>query len=122
MKKGCASVEEPLLFIQTPPFYYIEVDEDTEEASLEESTSVYEITRREQIKNSVIARQLHYFSQPINRKNRHLIFHLNNGEKITGIIEGLDGILIKIRTQDDLKTINANDIETITVSSKKAFK
>lgn len=111
-------MEEPLLFIQTPPFYYVEVDEDTEEACLEESTSVYELSRRERIKNPVIARQLHYFSQPVNRKNRCLTFHLTNGEKITGFIEGMDGILIKVRTLNETKTINANEIESISIAPK----
>lgn len=113
-------MEEPLLFIQTPPFYFIEVDKHPDEASLEESTSVYEITRREreQIKNPVIARQLHYFSQPGIRKNRSLTFHLTNGEKITGLIDGMEGILIKIRTPKDTITINANEIATISLASK----
>ncbi|MED3661838.1 4-diphosphocytidyl-2C-methyl-D-erythritol kinase [Ureibacillus sp. FSL K6-8385] len=111
-------MEEPLLFIQTPPFYYIDVEEDAEEACLEESTSVYEISRRERIKNPVIARQLHYFSQPGNRKHRHLTFHLTNGEKITGLIEGLDGINIKIRTKNAITTIHANDIASISLASK----
>lgn len=106
-------MEEPLLFIQTPPFYYIDV-ENTEEAFLDESTSVYEISRRERIKNSVVAKQLHFFSQPMNRKNRVLVFQLNNGNKITGMIEELDGIQITIRAENETMIINANDIESIT--------
>ncbi|MFC5558442.1 4-diphosphocytidyl-2C-methyl-D-erythritol kinase [Ureibacillus thermophilus] len=110
-------MEEPLLFIQTPPFYYIETDEDTEK-SLDESTSVYEITRTVRIKNPVIARQLHYFSQPSQRKKRHLTFHLTNGKVITGFIEGLDGIMIQIRTEKEITTINANEIESISIANK----
>lgn len=111
-------MEEPLLFIQTPPFYYIDVNEEKDEAFLDESTSVYEISRRERIKNSVIARQLHFFTQPINRKNRTLVFNMNNGEKFIGVIEDFNGIILKVQTSNETIEINANEIETISLSTK----
>lgn len=111
---------EPLLFIQTPPSYYIDLDEKqvSDDTLYEESTSIYEISRKERIKNPVIARQLHYFSQPINRKNRYLVFHMENGEKHTGIIEELIGVELKIKSDEEFITINANHIQSISLSNK----
>ena len=109
-------MEEPLLFIQSPSFYYYDVEDEKDEAFLDESTSVYEISRRERIKNSVIAKQLHFFTQPINRKNRQLVFNMNNGEKIIGVIDSLDGINLKVLTTKETVVINANDIKSISLS------
>ncbi|NLY79435.1 MAG: 4-diphosphocytidyl-2C-methyl-D-erythritol kinase [Lysinibacillus sp.] len=109
-------MEEPLLFIQSPSFYYYDVEDEKDEAFLDESTSVYEISRRERIKNSVIAKQLHFFTQPINRKNRQLVFNMNNGEKIIGVIDSLDGINLKVQTTKETVVINANDIKSISLS------
>ncbi|RUL54279.1 MULTISPECIES: 4-diphosphocytidyl-2C-methyl-D-erythritol kinase [Lysinibacillus] len=107
-------MEEPLLFIPTPPFYYIEVEE-AEQQPYEESTSVYEITRSERIKNLVIARQLSFFSQPIN-SNRLLRFYLNNGDSIIGKIKEVNGATVKVLTTSDIIEIDGNAIEIITTS------
>lgn len=115
-------MEEPLLFIPTPPAYFIEVKveekeeaEDTMEVQLEESTSLYEIARAERIENPVIARQLHYFSQPVNRR-RILIFNLKNGESIRGNIQKIEGINVNLKMNNQLRIINGNEIEEITAS------
>ncbi len=125
MKKGCAKLElqEPKLFIQSPPFYYVEVKESPvqDNTFYEESTSVYEIARSEKIEkiqNDVILRQLNYFSQPLYR-NRNYVFHLEDGRKIVGKIEELDGINVKIKTSNDLVLINGNEIKAITISNKE---
>lgn len=109
---------EPLLFIQTPPSYFIDLEEKEEDTYYDESTSIYEISRKERITNSIIAKQLHYFSQPVNRKNRYLVFIMNNGEKHIGIIEELIGVHVKIKTHEDSITINANEIKSISLSNK----
>lgn len=124
-------MEEPLLFIQTPPCYYVEVEEVKSETVivdekvedeivveepqqfLEESTSVYELSRTERIKDSVIARQINYFLQPINQQ-RLLTFYLLNGNEETGKIVELNGLQVKIRKNDEELFINANDIKAIT--------
>lgn len=124
-------MEEPLLFIQTPPFYYVE-EEVTENETvivaervedeqvveepqqfLEESTSVYELSRTERIKDPVIARQLNYFLQPVNQQ-RLLTFYLLNGNEETGKIIELNGLQVKIRNNNEELFINANEIKAIT--------
>ncbi|BDH60903.1 hypothetical protein MTP04_10330 [Lysinibacillus sp. PLM2] len=110
-------VREPLLFIQSPPFYYVEVKENAVEADtlLDESTSVYEISRTEKIQNEVIVRQLNYFSQP-NHRHRSLVFHLDDGDRIIGKLEEVDGISVKIKTTtNNLILINGNEIKAITI-------
>nr|WP_106783857.1 4-diphosphocytidyl-2C-methyl-D-erythritol kinase [Lysinibacillus timonensis] len=114
-------VREPLLFIQSPPFYYIDVRETTvneEDNILEESTSVYELTRTEKIHDEVIVRQLGYFSQPVNR-NRSLTFHLEDGEKLVGKINEIDGIHVKVKTNNNIVLINGNEIKAITLSNRE---
>lgn len=107
-------MEEPLLFIPSPPFYYVdEVRESNEKSLSDESTSVFEMNRSERIKDSVIARQLHFFLQPVNRLTRTLTFHLKNGESVTGKIEDLVGINVVVKTEEGTVSINANEIETI---------
>ncbi|MFJ8234576.1 hypothetical protein ACIQ34_02390 [Ureibacillus sp. NPDC094379] len=109
-------IQEPLLFIPTPPFYYVEVEElesKREEVYFEESTSVYEIQRAERVTDIVISRQLSYFSQPMN--GRLLQFYLKNGEVVMGMIEELNNSIVKIKTAQESKIINGNDIEEITV-------
>lgn len=113
MKKGCAKMEEPLLFIPSPPFYYVE---DLSVSKEDESTSIFEMHRTERIQDSVIARQLHYFLQPVNRNKRTLTFHLKSGNSITGKIEDLVGIELVIKTENATATINANEIKTISNS------
>lgn len=125
-------MEEPLLFIQTPPFYYVEeevtenetvivadrvedeqVVEEPQQFLEEESTSVYELSRTERIKDPVIARQLNYFLQPVNQQ-RLLTFYLLNGNEETGKIIELNGLQVKIRNNNEELFINANEIKAIT--------
>lgn len=122
-KKGCAKLElrEPKLFIQSPPFYYVDVKESPvqDHTFYDESTSVYEIARsdkNEKIQNDVILRQLNYFSQPLNR-NRNYVFHLVDG-KVIGKIEDFDGINVKVKTLTDVVSINGDEIKAITVSNR----
>ena len=111
-------VEGPLLFIPTPPIYYIEVETEQEEPFLEESTSVYEISRTERI-NPVIAKQLNYFSQPARKKaGRSLLFNLKNNERIMGVIEEFDGFNVKIKTSQAVEKVNGNDILSILTVNK----
>lgn len=121
MKKGMCKVEEPLLFIPTPPFYYVEIN-DVKEATntiIDESTSVYEISRAERITNPVIAKQLQYFAHTTRGKSsRYLVFHLKNDEKLIGLIEGMDGTNVKVKTFQQVQIINGNDIQSISFSSK----
>jgi hypothetical protein len=106
-------MQEPLLFIPTTPFYFIEVEPELEEKPfLEESTSLYEISRPERIENPVIARQLHFFSQPVN-SHRLLTMHLKNGETYQGYIQTVESINIKLKVKDQIQIINANDVEAI---------
>ena len=116
-------MEEPLLFIPTPPFYYIEVEDagpqDVLDVSMDESTSVYEMSRSGsgRIVNPVIARQLNFFSQPLN-SNRTLRFHLKNGENIVGKIERYSGgVIVKVKTKDQIRDIDGNEIDFITTTS-----
>lgn len=104
-------MEEPLLFIPSPPVYYIEPIKTVDEQLTEESTSVFEIHRSQRIKDSVIARQLHYFLQPQN--TRLLTFYLKDGQTVTGKIVNLIGIDLVIKTSQEEVTINANDIDSI---------
>lgn len=123
-KKGCAKLElrEPKLFIQSPPFYYVDVKESPvqDNTFYDESTSVYEISRsekNEKIQNDVILRQLNYFSQPLNR-NRNYVFHLDNGEKVTGTIDVVEGVNVKVKTLTDTVSVNGNTIKAITISNR----
>lgn len=110
-------MEEPLLFIPSPPFYYVEVTESkNEETILDESTSVFEINRSERIKDPVIARQLHFFLQPSNRNGRYFTFNLKNGESVTGKIINLIGINVVIQTLEEEVSVNANDIDSIQIA------
>lgn len=136
----CQKVKEPLLFIETPNFvdvgetdkveiFKAEIVEDViqtviadetldeeivkESQVFEESTSVYELSRAERIKDPVIARQLNYFLQPIN-KERLLVLHLYNGDEVIGKITELIGLDVKLTMNDQELFINANDIRTIT--------
>lgn len=110
-------MEEPLLFIPSPSFYYVEVTESKDEKTLaDESTSVFEINRSERIKDPVIARQLHFFLQPSNRHGRYFTFYLKNGESIIGKIVDLIGINVVIQTSKDEVSVNANDIDTISIA------
>ncbi|SOB91748.1 hypothetical protein SAMN05880501_101374 [Ureibacillus xyleni] len=110
-------MEEPLLFIPTPPFYYIEVEEsEQQEPYLDESTSVYEISRSGRILNPVIARQLSFFSQPLN-SSRTLRFHLKNGDNVVGKIAGLNGVVVKVKTKDDIRELDGNEIDLITTTN-----
>lgn len=110
-------LQEPLLFIPTTPFYYVEVEEREERSYFDESTSVYEIHRTERVEDSVIARQLNYFSQPIN--SRTLLFHMKNGENHIGMIEEYKGRNVKIKTTTETKLIDGNEIEAISISSSR---
>ncbi len=114
-------IQEPKLFIQSPPFYFVDVNETAavqEQTFFEESTSVYEISRTEKIdtlQNEVVFRQLNYFSQPLYR-NRNYMFHLEDGEKIIGKIEELDGVNVKVKTPNNLIIIDGNNIKAITIT------
>lgn len=115
-------LQQPKLFIQSPPFYYVEVKDLSvqDNAFYEESTSVYEISRSEKfekIENDVILRQLNYFSQPLYR-TRSYVFHMEDGDKIVGKIAEIDGINVKVKTVTDEVTINGNGIKAITISSR----
>ncbi|MEK9197559.1 4-diphosphocytidyl-2C-methyl-D-erythritol kinase [Ureibacillus sp. 179-F W5.1 NHS] len=106
-------MEEPLLFIPTPPFYYIELDKEETQQFFEESTSVYEISRSEKT-NSVIAKQLYYFCQPVRKKSgRVLVLNLRNNEKVIGVIEEFDGYQVKMKVNENVEVINGTDIVSI---------
>ncbi|MFY3790362.1 4-diphosphocytidyl-2C-methyl-D-erythritol kinase [Ureibacillus sp. MALMAid1270] len=114
-------LQQPKLFIQSPPFYYVEVKESPvqDNTFYEESTSVYEISRSEKfekIENDVILRQLNYFSQPHNRV-RNYVFHLENGEKVVGKIEDISGDKVTVKTVNEPIVIDGNKIKAITVSN-----
>lgn len=116
-------LREPKLFIQSPPFYYVDVNElpVQDNTFYEESTSVYEISRSEKIEkldtiqNDVILRQLNYFSQPLYR-TRSYVFHLEDGGKVIGKIDEVDGSNVKVKTSTNLVVINGNEIKAITLS------
>ena len=105
-------MEEPILFISSPPVYITEIVEATE-TFFEESTSVFVPNRSDRIVDQVIARQLNYFSQPINQF-RALIFYLINGDKLIGRVEEVVGSDVKIKSANEIFVINGNDIEKIT--------
>lgn len=77
-------MEEPLLYIQTPPPAKL-----VEEAS----TSIY--IKKEPVA-SLILHQLRFFSRPLN-KERQLYFQLKNGEALVGSIEKLRGEEVLVR-------------------------
>lgn len=108
-------MEEPILFISSPPVYFTEIVE-VKETFLEESTSVFVPNRSDRILDQVIARQLNYFSQPINQF-RTLVFHLANGEKLVGKVEEVAGSDVKIKSLGQIYVINGNDIETIKIAN-----
>lgn len=109
-------MEEPILFISSPPVYFTEIAE-VKETFLEESTSVFVLNRSDRILDQVIARQLNYFSQPINQF-RTLIFHLSNGEKVIGKVEEVMGSDVKIKSSNQIFMIDGNEIELITIDNE----
>ncbi|MFC7685627.1 4-diphosphocytidyl-2C-methyl-D-erythritol kinase [Ureibacillus sp. GCM10028918] len=109
-------MEEPILFISSPPVYFTEIVE-VKETFLEESTSVFVPNRSDRILDQVIARQLNYFSQPINQF-RTLVFHLGNGEKVIGKVEEIMGSDVRIKSSNQTFMINGNDIELITIDNE----
>ncbi|QCR31598.1 4-diphosphocytidyl-2C-methyl-D-erythritol kinase [Lysinibacillus sp. SGAir0095] len=108
-------MEEPILFISSPPVYFTEIVE-VKETFLEESTSVFVPNRTDRIIDQVIARQLNYFSQPVNQF-RTLVFHLSNGEKVVGKVDEVMGSDVKIKSANQFIMINGNDINTITIAN-----
>ncbi|ATP39134.1 4-diphosphocytidyl-2C-methyl-D-erythritol kinase [Solibacillus sp. R5-41] len=101
----------PLLFINTPSFY-------REPIEIEESTSVYELlsTPPEKIQNSLIARQLHFFSRP-SKDPRPLLLVLKSGEKFVASIENLNECEVRLQCFDSVRIINGNEIVAIYSSS-----
>ncbi len=100
----------PLLYIVSPS--YFEATQNLTQNQLEESTSIYERKPSETIRNTLIARQLHYFSKPM-REPRMLLFVLASGEKIWASIEQIDGCEVKLNSYDTKRIIHANDIQAI---------
>ena len=110
------NVEEPLLFIQTPPFYYVDLENESTQPFFDESTSIYEISRSDKI-NTVVVKQLQYFLQPtIKKSGRKLGFHLKTNRKVLGILEEFDGANVKVRIEKDIELFNLNDILAITTT------
>ncbi|HWK22461.1 MAG TPA: 4-diphosphocytidyl-2C-methyl-D-erythritol kinase [Ureibacillus sp.] len=107
-------MQEPILFITSPPVYFTEIVE-VEETFLEESTSVFVPNRSDRIVDQVIARQLNYFSQPVNQF-RTLVFHLENGEQLVGKVEEVLGSDVKIKSADQIVIVDGNEIEKITIA------
>ena len=95
----------PLLYINSPSFY-------TQSSPMEESTSIYEPKPPEIIQNTLIARQLHYFSKPT-KEPRMLLFVMKTGEKIWASIEQIYGCEVKLNCYDTKRIIHANDIRAI---------
>lgn len=108
-------MEEPILFISSPPFYFTEVEE-LKASYLEESTSVFVPNRSERIIDQLVARQLNYFAQPVNQ-SRTLVFHLLNGDKIIGSVLGVEGNSVAIKSADQVIPINANDIKRLSIAT-----
>jgi len=108
-------MEEPILFIPSPPVYFTEIME-VKETFLEESTSVFVPNRSDRIMDGVIARQVNYFSQPINQF-RLLVFHLANGENLVGRVEEVVGSDVKIKTSNQIIMVDGNEIKAITIDN-----
>ncbi|MCM3386549.1 4-diphosphocytidyl-2C-methyl-D-erythritol kinase [Ureibacillus chungkukjangi] len=108
-------MEEPILFISSPPVYFTEVVE-VKETFLEESTSVFVPNRSDRIIDQVIARQLNYFSQPINQY-RTLVFHLEDGEKVVGKVDEVVGSDVKLKSLNEIIMVNGNEIKAITIAN-----
>ena len=108
-------MEEPILFISSPPVYFTEIVE-VKETFLEESTSVFVPNRTDRIVDQVIARQLNYFSQPINHF-RTLVFHLEDGDKVVGKVDEVVGSDVKLKTSNEIIMINGNEIKAITIAN-----
>ncbi|AWE06462.1 4-diphosphocytidyl-2C-methyl-D-erythritol kinase [Lysinibacillus sp. 2017] len=100
----------PLLYIVSPS--YFEADKSLTQSQLEESTSIYERQPPETIRNTLIARQLHYFSKPL-KEPRMLLFVLASGEKVWASIDQIDGCEVKLNSYDTKRIIHANDIQAI---------
>ena len=109
-------MEEPILFISSPPVYFTEIVE-VKETFIEESTSVFVPNRSDRIVDQVIARQLNYFSQPINHF-RTLVFHLEDGEKVVGRVNEVVGSDVKLKTSNEIIMINGNEIKAITIANE----
>ena len=95
----------PLLFITSPS--YIQ-----EKSIEEESTSIYVRPTPEKIENSLIARQLHYFSKPV-KEPRMLLFILESGERIHASIEKINGGQVLLNCFQTKRWIHANEIVMI---------
>ncbi|MDN4492306.1 hypothetical protein [Ureibacillus aquaedulcis] len=109
-------MEEPILFISSPPVYFTEIAE-VKDIFLEESTSVFVPNRSDRILDQVIARQLNYFSQPINQF-RTLVFHLVDGDRMVGKVAEVMGSDVKIKLSNQITMINGNDIKQITIANE----
>ena len=98
----------PLLFISSHSYFEVDLNMELKE----ESTSIYERPPIEKIQNTLIARQLQFFSKPL-KEPRQLMFMLASGEKILGSIESVDGCEVKLNCYDTKRMIHANDIIAI---------
>lgn len=95
----------PLLFITSPS--YIQ-----EKSIEEESTSIYVRPIPEKIENSLIARQLNYFSKPV-KEPRTLLFILQSGERIHASIDKINGSQVLLNCFQTKRWIHANEIVMI---------
>lgn len=103
--------EQPLLYIATPTYHLAQLPVN------DESTSIYEIERPkpEVIQNELIARQLHFFARPV-KQARPLLIVLNSGERLIGMIMEVQGKQVKIKSYNQIRLIDGNDIEAIYIT------
>ena len=100
----------PLLFITSPS--YIKEKSIDEGNIEEESTSIYVRPIPEKMENSLIARQLHYFSKPV-KEPRMLLFILESGERIHASIDKINGSQVLLNCFETKRWIHANEIVMI---------
>lgn len=101
----CNVEGQPLLYIASPNFIQQLVKQ-------EESTSIFVPITVEKPPNTLILKQLNYFSKPM-KEPRMLLFLMNDGERIYASIERLQESEVLLNCFHSKRLIKINDIVMI---------
>lgn len=97
--------DQPLLFVLSPSFNVLRI------AREDESTSVFNLEDL-QIKDTLIANQLRFFSRAGQRLAR-IKFHLVNGEELIGVLLSISGASVCIEANGTKIWFDGNEIKKI---------
>lgn len=96
---------QPLLFIVSPIFTKQVMEQ-------EESTSIFVPTSVEKSTNTLVQKQLSYFSKPM-KEPRMLLFLMNDGERIYASIDRIQANEVLLNCFHNKRWIKASDIVMI---------